>query len=147
VAFDFGCIYQGYASDFGRTAFAGDPPAEYLRMHKLVTDAQRAAMDVMIAGQISAAKANEAARRVIEQGGYGAEFNHRLGHGIGVTVHEPPFLDLVDPTILQDGMTFTVEPSIRIPGGYHNRVEDVVLVTPTGGVSLYQTGRQLYLVG
>ncbi len=75
------------------------------------------------------------------------DLSDHLGHGIGVTVHEPPFLDVVDPTSLQDSMTFTVEPSIRIPGGYHNRVEDVVLVTPTGGVSLYQTGRQLDVVG
>lgn len=147
ITFDFGCIYKGYASDFGRTAFAGEPPAEYLRMHSLVLEAQQAAMHAMKADQITAAQANAIARSVIEKGGYGPEFSHRLGHGIGVTVHEPPWLDVVDHTVLRAGMTFTVEPSIRIPNGYHNRVEDVVLVTPEGGVSLYGTSRELYRVG
>jgi Xaa-Pro aminopeptidase len=147
VTFDFGCLYRGYASDFGRTAYAGEPPDEYLRMHELVLRAQRAAMDVMKSGQITAAQANATARKVMEEGGYGPEFSHRLGHGIGVTVHEPPWLDVVDDTVLQAGMTFTVEPSIRMANGYHNRVEDVVLVTEAGGVSLYGTDHRLYIVG
>jgi Xaa-Pro aminopeptidase len=147
VTFDFGCVFQGYASDFGRTAFAGEPSAEYRRMHDLVLSAQRAAMDAMKAGQITAAEANATARKVMDEGGYGPEFSHRLGHGIGVTVHERPFLDVMDDTILQANMTFTVEPSIRIENGYHNRVEDVVLVTETGGVSLYETDHRLYIVG
>jgi Xaa-Pro dipeptidase len=147
VTFDFGCLYQGYASDFGRSAFAGDPPAEYVRMHELVLTSQRAGMEVMRAGQATGAQANVAARKILEDAGYGPEFSHRLGHGIGVTVHEQPWLDVVEKTVLQAGMTFTVEPSIRITNGYHNRVEDVVLVTEAGGVSLYQTDHQLYIVG
>jgi Xaa-Pro aminopeptidase len=147
VTFDFGCIYRGYASDFGRTAFAGEPSAEYVRMHELVLSAQQTAMSVMKAGQITGAQANAAARKVMEEGGYGPEFSHRLGHGIGVTVHEPPWLDVVENTVLQAGMTFTVEPSIRIANGYHNRVEDVILVTEEGGVSLYDTYHELTIVG
>lgn len=147
VTFDFGCLYKGYASDFGRTAFAGEPSKEYSRMHELVLSAQRAAMAKMKSGQITGAQANIAARQVMEDGGYGPEFSHRLGHGIGITVHERPWLDVVEDTVLQAGMTFTVEPSIRIPNGYHNRVEDVVLVTESGGVSLYETDHQLYIVG
>jgi Xaa-Pro aminopeptidase len=147
VTFDFGCIFQGYASDFGRTAFAGEPPAEVQRIHDLVLSAQHAALETMRAGQVTGAEVNATARRVIEEGGYGPAFSHRLGHGIGVTVHEPPWLDVVEDTVLQAGMTFTVEPSIRIANGYCNRVEDVVLVTKTGGVSLYEAGRQLYIVG
>lgn len=147
VTFDFGCLYQGYASDFGRTAYAGEPSDEYVRMHELVLSAQKAAMDVMKSGQVTGAQANAAARQAMEEGGYGAEFSHRLGHGIGITVHERPWLDVVEDTVLQSGMTFTVEPSIRIPNGYHNRVEDVILVTETGGECLYETGHQLYIVG
>ena len=147
VTFDFGCIFQGYASDFGRTAFAGEPPAEYQRMHDLVLNAQCAALEVMRAGQVTGAQVNATARKVMEEGGYGPEFGHRLGHGIGVTVHEPPWLDVVEDRVLRAGMTFTVEPSIRIPNGFCNRVEDVVLVTKAGGVSLYEAGRQLYIVG
>jgi Xaa-Pro aminopeptidase len=146
VTFDIGCVCQGYCSDFGRSAFAGDPPAEYLHIHETVLNAQRAAMAAMVAGQISGAGVNRIARAIIEEDGYGAFFRHRLGHGIGVTVHEPPWLDVVDETLLQANMTFTVEPSIRIPGHFGNRVEDVVVVGGTGGVPLYDTGRQLYIV-
>lgn len=146
VTFDFGCVYQGYCSDFGRTAFAGEPPAEYLRMHELVLRAQGEAMKAMKAGQITGAQANAIARGVMEEGGYGEAFSHRLGHGIGITVHEPPWLDVIEETVLQANMTFAVEPSVRISDGYHNRVEDVVLVTEAGGVSLYESDRQLFVV-
>jgi Xaa-Pro aminopeptidase len=146
VTFDLGCVYEGYCSDFGRTAFVGEPPAEYVKIHDLVLEAQREGMKAMKAGQITAAKADKVARAVIEAEGYGPNFTHRLGHGIGVTVHEPPFLDGVDPTVLQANMTFTVEPSIRVPGRFGNRVEDVVLVTKEGGVSLYTTDWRLYIV-
>jgi len=146
VTFDFGCVYEGYCSDFGRSAFVGEPPAEYVKIHNLVLEAQRKGMKAMKADQISAAEADKIARAVIEAEGYGPYFTHRLGHGIGITVHEPPFLDGVNPTVLRSNMTFTVEPSIYIPDRFGNRVEDVVLVTPEGGVSLYTTDRQLYIV-
>jgi Xaa-Pro aminopeptidase len=152
VMFDLGCVYRGYCSDFGRSAFVGEPPVEYERMHALVLEAQGAAMAAMKAGQITAAEANEIARAVIEGAGYGPNFTHRLGHGIGVTVHERPFLDVTDETVLQANMTFTVEPSIRpvaahpIEGGYANRVEDVVRVTPEGAVSLYETDHRIYVI-
>jgi Xaa-Pro aminopeptidase len=152
VMFDLGCVYQGYCSDFGRTAFVGQPPGGYLKLHDLVLEAQRAAMEAMKAGQITAAEANAAARAVIEEAGYGPNFIHRLGHGIGVTVHEPPYLDVTDHSLLQANMTFTVEPSILsvkenpLPGNLGNRVEDVVQVTQGGAVSLYPTDRRLYVV-
>jgi Xaa-Pro dipeptidase len=146
VTFDLGCVYEGYCSDFGRSAFVGEPPAEYLRVHELVLRAQREAMQAMQAGQITAEQANAIARSVIEAEGYGPYFTHRLGHGIGLTVHEPPYLDTGQRTVLQAGMTFTVEPSINVPNGFNNRVEDVVLVTETGAVSLYTTDHRLYIV-
>ncbi len=146
VTFDFGCVYEGYCSDFGRSAFVGEPPAEYVKVHEIVLRAQREAMQAMKADQITGAKANAIARKVIEDEGYGPTFTHRLGHGIGVTVHEPPWLDVIEQTILQANMTFTVEPSIRVPDRFGNRVEDVVLVTETGGVALYKAGHQLYII-
>lgn len=146
VMFDFGCVYEGYCSDFGRTAFCGEPSAEYLAVHDLILRAQRAGMDAMKAGQVTGAQVNVIARKVIEDAGYGQYFTHRLGHAIGITVHEPPWLDVVEQTVLQANMTFTVEPSIIVPGRFGNRVEDVVVVTETGGVSLYQADHRLYLV-
>jgi Xaa-Pro aminopeptidase len=100
----------------------------------------------MRAGQVTAAEVNGLARRVIEEAGYGERFTHRLGHGIGVTVHEPPYLDVVDQTLLQANMTFTVEPSVVLPGRYGNRVEDVVLVTEHGGHSLNHAPHDLVIV-
>ncbi|MDP9359494.1 MAG: Xaa-Pro peptidase family protein [Chloroflexota bacterium] len=147
VMFDFGGVVDGYCSDFGRSAFLGEPSADYLGVHETVRLAQTEAMKAMVAGRCTTAEANAIARRVIADAGYDAGFTHRLGHGIGVTVHEPPFLDGVEQTVLQDQMTFTVEPSIILPGRFGNRVEDVVLITPEGGVPLGNVDRGLYVVG
>ncbi len=146
VMFDFGCVYHGYCSDFGRSAFCGEPSDEYRKVHDLILQAQRAGMAAMKAGQITGAEVNRIARKVIEDAGYGQYFTHRLGHGIGITVHEPPWLDVIEQTVLQSNMTFTVEPSIIIPARFGNRVEDVVVVTPTGGESLYAADHRLYVI-
>ncbi|TMC59019.1 MAG: M24 family metallopeptidase, partial [Chloroflexi bacterium] len=146
VMFDFGCVYEGYCSDFGRSAFCGEPTAEYLKVHDLILAAQRAGMAAMKAGQVTGAQVNATARRLIEDAGYGQYFTHRLGHGIGITVHEPPWLDVVEQSILRSNMTFTVEPSIIVPDRFGNRVEDVVVVTDSGGQSLYTADHRLYLI-
>jgi Xaa-Pro aminopeptidase len=146
VMFDMGCVYEGYCSDFGRSAFCGEPSAEYLKVHDLILQAQQAGMAALKAGQVTGAQVNAIARKLIEDAGYGQYFTHRLGHGIGITVHEPPWLDVVEQTVLQKNMTFTVEPSIIIPNRFGNRVEDVVVVTETGGMSLYNADHRLYLV-
>ncbi len=146
VTFDFGCVLDGYCSDFGRSAFVGEPSSEYRRVHDLVLTAQAEAIKAMKAGTITATELNAVARKVIADGGYDAGFTHRLGHGIGVTVHEPPFLDVVNQTVLQENMLFTIEPSVRVPGHFGNRVEDVVLVTPQGGVSLNHAPHALTVV-
>lgn len=147
VMFDIGGVVDGYCSDFGRTAFVGEPSAEYLRAHEAVIAAQAAGMAAMVAGTGTTAAANAAARRVIAEAGFDEGFRHRLGHGIGVTVHEPPFLDGVDQTVLRERMLFTVEPSIIYPGRFGNRIEDVVLVTATGGEPLGNVARELFVVG
>ena len=146
VMFDFGGVVDGYCSDFGRSAFLGEPSPEYLKVHDTVRLAQAEAMTAMVAGRCTTAEANAIARGVIADAGYDAGFTHRLGHGIGVTVHEPPFLDGVDQTVLQEFMTFTVEPSIILPARFGNRVEDVVLITPEGGVPLGCADRGLHVV-
>jgi len=86
------------------------------------------------------------ARGIIEDAGYGEFFTHRLGHGIGVTVHEPPFLYIPDETVLVSNMTFTVEPSIRVPNGHGCRVEDVVMVTEKGGVPFSNYHKELTVI-
>lgn len=146
LAFDFGVVLNGYVSDFGRTVHCGEPDEELRRIHDLVMEAQAAGMAAMQAGQVTAEEADDAARRVIEDAGYGPNFFHRLGHGIGIDVHEPPFLAEGDDTVLEKNMCFTVEPSIWVEGKCFTRVEDVVVVGDDGGTSLNETTRDLLVL-
>jgi Xaa-Pro dipeptidase len=136
VLFDFGAIHEGYCYDFGRTVFFGEPTDEARRIHQLVMASQAAGIAALRAGAVTAEDVDAAARKVIVDGGYGEEFRHRLGHGIGLDVHEPPFLTATDKTVLQDGMLFTVEPSIMHFETFSARVEDVVVVRSNGGEPL-----------
>jgi Xaa-Pro aminopeptidase len=146
ILFDFGAVYQGYCYDFGRTVFFGEPDSEFQRIYQLVMEAQAAGIAAMRAGQVTAAGVDSAARRVIMEAGYGAAFRHRLGHGIGLDVHEPPFLTAGDETRLQAGMLFTVEPSITQFDTFSARVEDVVVVQEAGGQPLTAGFRELRVV-
>ena len=146
ILFDFGAAYQGYCYDFGRTVFFGEPDAEFQRVYKLVMESQATGMAAMRAGQVTAAAVDRAARNVITEAGYGEEFRHRLGHGIGLDVHEPPFLTTDDETVLRAGMLFTVEPSIMQFDNFSARVEDVVAVREGRGEPLTTGFRELRVV-
>lgn len=146
IAFDFGALLDGYCSDFGRTVFIGEPTRERREVFDLVMRAQSAAIDRMVDGQITAAELDHVARSIIADAGYGERFIHRLGHAIGKDVHEPPFLLEADQTVLRTGMCFTIEPSVVLDDGGFIRVEDVVLVTPDGGVNLMSTSHDLQVL-
>ena len=146
VSFDFGLVHEGYASDFGRTVFCGDPPTEWVKYHEYVMEAQSQAIAAMVSGQITAAELNQIGRKVIEDAGLGKFFTHRLGHGIGIDVHEAPFLYELDHTVLKEGMCFTIEPSIVIPDEAGIRVEDVVMVTEHGGKAFSQYSKELLVI-
>jgi D-alanyl-D-alanine dipeptidase len=134
LSFDFGSTLAGYCYDFGRSVYLGEPPDEYRRVHALVMQAAQVGIEALQDGQRTAEQVDSLARQVIVDGGYGQWFRHRLGHGIGLDVHEPPYLDQGDTSVLQRGMCFTVEPSIFIPGRFGARTEDVVVVGgPEGG--------------
>lgn len=145
ISFDFGAVYEGYCYDYGRSVFFGEPDEEYRRVYELVMSAQAAGIAALRAGNTCAA-ADAAARQVIIDGGYGSAFRHRLGHGIGMDVHEPPFLTASDSTVLEEGMCFTAEPSIFIPHHLGARVEDVVVVRATGGEALTSGFQKLHIV-
>jgi Xaa-Pro aminopeptidase len=145
ISFDFGAVHDGYCYDYGRSVFFGDPGAEYGRIHALVMAAQAAGIAALREGN-TCAQADGTARAVITDAGYGEAFRHRLGHGIGMDVHEPPFLTTGDTTVLRPGMCFTVEPSIFIPHQLGCRVEDVVVVGADGGEALTSGYQQLLVV-
>lgn len=148
VLFDFGAVYDGFCYDFGRTVSFGEPNADFRRVHELVMRSQAAGIAALRADQVTCEAVDAAARRVIEDAGFGAAFRHRLGHGIGMDVHEPPFLTRGNTTTVREGMMFTVEPSITLFEHPHfsARVEDVVVVRPGGGEPLTRGFQTLHVV-
>lgn len=136
VLFDFGAVLDGMCYDFGRTACMGEPSAEQIKVHRLIMKSQAAGIAALKAGAITCEEVDKAARDVLEDAGYGEAFRHRLGHGIGWDVHEPPFLTNGDKTLVEEGMIFTIEPSIFRDGDSSARVEDCVVARPDGGEAL-----------
>jgi Xaa-Pro aminopeptidase len=132
VMFDFGGVVDGYCSDFGRTIYCGDPPEEVREVYDVMLAAQAAGLAAAAAG-VPAREVNAACRRPIEEAGLGEHFRHRMGHGIGMDVHERPFLSEEDATPLEPGMTFTDEPSVMWNGRFGVRIEDVIVCEEGGG--------------
>ena len=126
---------EGYYYDITRSTFFGTPTPEYRKIWDVVLEAQGAAIDKAAPG-VPCFEVDAAARRVIEKAGYAESFTHRLGHGLGIDVHEPPYMVGHDRTILEPGMTFTSEPGIYLLGRFGVRIEDDVLVTDKGAESL-----------
>ena len=135
VMFDFGGVVDGYCSDFGRTIYCGEPPDDYVEVYDVMLAAQEAGRAAASAGT-PAADVNAACRAPIEEAGLGEHFRHRMGHGIGLDVHERPFISEEEETPLGPGMTFTDEPSIIIPGRFSVRIEDIVVCEEGGGRKL-----------
>lgn len=131
VLFDIGGRYQGYCSDMTRTYFWGAGDEEARRIHDIVRRANEAA-EALVAPGVRFCDIDRAAREVIEQAGYGAQFTHRLGHSIGLQDHEPGDVSAVNEDAVEPGMTFSIEPGIYLPGHAGVRIEDLVLVTEDG---------------
>jgi Xaa-Pro dipeptidase len=142
LRFDIGCRYEGYCADLGRTFFVGPPEEEQRRIYHAVRQALEAAQEVIRPG-ISAHKVDRAARKVLEDAGYGNFFNHRLGHGLGMAVHEAPDVKEGNEQLLEEGMVFTVEPSVLLPGIFCVHLENTVAVTSDGCEVLNSLGLDL----
>jgi Xaa-Pro dipeptidase len=133
VLIDAGTQVSGYTSDITRTTWFGDAPSdEFKKVFNLVHDAQTAAMELGKPFSVRCQEMDEAARRVITAGGYGQYFTHRLGHGMGMDGHEPPYLVEGNDTPLEAGMVFTIEPGIYQLDKFGVRIEDDTLVTDSG---------------
>jgi Xaa-Pro aminopeptidase len=141
VMFDFGAVVDGYCSDFGRTVCVGEPAPAVREAYALVLAAQEAGRAALRPG-VPASEVNRACRQPIEDAGFGDAFKHRMGHGIGLDVHERPFVSEEEETPLEAGMTFTDEPSILLDD-FGVRMEDVVVCEPDGGRKLNELSPEL----
>jgi Xaa-Pro aminopeptidase len=145
VVLDIGGTRAGYASDTSRTAFVGEPPADFLSLYAVLREAQAAACAAVRVG-VPAAEIDAAARDVITDAGYGEAFLHRTGHGIGMETHEEPYIVASNPAPLVAGNAFSVEPGIYVRETWGARIEDIVICTDAGGERLNTTSTELYLV-
>ncbi len=146
LLFDFGAAFEGYCYDYGRTVFFGEPDAEMQKVYDTIMAAQAAGIQALRANAVTCQEVDRTARAVVVQAGYGPNFRHRLGHGIGMDVHEPPFLIEGDTTTVQTGMAFTIEPSIIVPDGFSARTEDIIIATPNGGEPLTKGFQTLQVI-
>ncbi len=146
LVIDWGASYNGYISDLTRTFAIAEAEPEYQRIYELVRLANQAGRDAARPG-IRAGEVDKAARDAIEAGGYGQYFFHRVGHGIGMEGHEPPYMFGENQLILQPGMAFTVEPGIYLPGRGGVRIEDDVVITENGAETLSDLPRNLITLG
>jgi len=127
IVIDMGARYRGYCSDLTRTVLVGEPDDQFKKVYDTVLAAQLTAIETIEAG-MTGADADNLARAVIVEAGYGELFGHSLGHGVGLEVHEAPWVASRVESKLEDGMTFTIEPGIYISGWGGVRIEDVVVL-------------------
>ncbi|MCS7178003.1 MAG: Xaa-Pro peptidase family protein [Anaerolineae bacterium] len=145
VIIDCGAMVGGYVSDITRTVALGGLPEEMVRVYEVVRQANEVGRAHIQPGR-TAQEVDRAARQVIRAAGYGDFFIHRTGHGLGLEVHEPPYIVEGNRLSLQTGMTFTVEPGVYLPGQGGVRIEDDVLVTPGGAETLTTFPRELLVL-
>ena len=131
VLFDVGCKRDGYCSDMTRTFFTAEPTAHQRAVYDAVRRANEAAEAIVRPG-VTFAEIDLTARRIIEDAGWGPQFNHRLGHQIGLQDHEPGDVSATHDEPVQPGMCFSIEPGIYLPGDMGVRIEDLVIVTEDG---------------
>jgi len=146
VLMDFGVASGGYCADTTRTVVVGEPDARQAELHALVLAAHDAAVAAVRPG-VTAAEVDEAARSVIRDAGLAERFIHRVGHGLGLEVHEDPSLDPGGATVLEEGMVVTIEPGVYLPGWGGVRIEDDVVVDASGGRLLTHADRALRPAG
>jgi Xaa-Pro aminopeptidase len=128
-----------------RTFSLGQPEAHYLEVWQIVLRAQEATEAAIQAG-VTGVEADAQARRIIEQAGYGEQFGHGLGHGVGLAIHEKPRASRLSDDVLEAGMSLTIEPGIYLPGQFGVRLEDLVIIRPEGVEVLTQSPKSPVLL-
>ncbi|UGX89115.1 M24 family metallopeptidase [Phyllobacterium meliloti] len=127
VLIDIGGRSDGYPSDMTRVAICGDTPEDFDKVHAVLDRAVEAAIAAAKPG-VAAKEVDKAARDVITEAGYGEFFLHRTGHGMGIDIHEPPYITATSEAILEDGHVFSIEPGIYLSGKFGLRLEEIVII-------------------
>ena len=142
VTFDLGAQVNGYASDMTRTVSVGEPTEKLREIYGIVLEAQQAGVEAVRPG-ITGVDLDAVARDIISEYGYGDAFGHSLGHGVGMQVHEGPFVSFRSRDTIAENMIITIEPGIYLPGWGGVRIEDLVAVGPDGARVLSSTTKEL----
>jgi Xaa-Pro aminopeptidase len=145
VVLDFGGLKDGYGSDTTRSVHVGEPTEEEREVFEIVRLAQLAGFEAVKPG-VACEEIDRAARKVISDAGYGDCFIHRVGHGIGLTTHEPPYMVEGEKHLIEPGMCFSIEPGIYLPDRFGVRIEDIVAATEDGGRRLNNTSHDMPIV-
>jgi len=135
----------GYCSDITRCVHLGEPPEEMAEAYAVLLDAQQAAVSAAVVGT-PCEEVDAAARRIIAEAGWGEQFIHRTGHGIGIEEHEDPYIVSGNGTPLEPGHAFSIEPGIYVPGRFGFRLEDIVVATESGPDPLNRVDHDLALL-
>jgi Xaa-Pro aminopeptidase len=145
IKMDFGSIVDGYHSDMTRTVAFGEPSPRLKEVYEVVRRAQLAGVQAIRAG-VTGGEADAAAREVVREAGYGEQFKHSLGHGVGLEIHEEPWLRTGGDHVLPAGAVVTVEPGVYLEGEGGVRVEDMVEVTPEGCRVIAKSPKELMVL-
>lgn len=146
VVIDIGGRQGGYPSDITRMAVVGEAPEGYDAVHAVVEAAVQAALAAARPG-VRARVVDDAARSVITAAGYGEYFVHRTGHGLGIDIHEPPYVTATSETVLDEGMVFSIEPGIYLPGRFGIRLEEIVILGSDGPEVFSRLPRAVHRAG
>jgi len=145
VLIDIGGRKGTFPSDMTRMSVLGEPPEGYLEIHAIVERAVQAALSAARPG-VMAKDVDAAARNVITEAGYGEFFVHRTGHGLGIDIHEPPYITATSEVVLDEGMVFSIEPGIYLQGKFGVRLEEIVILRNDGPEILSELSRNLNII-
>ena len=145
ITMDFGCVYKGYCSDMTRTVALGQPSDEMRNVYDIVLQAQLAGIAAARAG-VTGAAIDGAARKVIQDAGYGSCFGHSFGHSLGIDIHEAPNAAPGNDKPMPDGAVISAEPGIYLPGRFGVRIEDVMILRPDGAQVITKAPKALLVL-
>ncbi len=145
VTLDFGAVYKEYCSDMTRTVFVGNPKEELKKIYGVVLEAQKVGLDGAVKG-LTGKEIDFKARKVIKDAGYGDNFGHSLGHGVGLEIHEEPRFSPKSTTEMKNGMVVTVEPGIYVSGLGGVRIEDMIVINDDKPIVLTASTKDMIIL-